>query len=521
MTTDIRSTIAAGRGGVQGVSSVRADAVFDHGHGRRQQVVIERPYGVDAYLAIIAEDRRRVADLVAGSDLPPRAFEQAAGPRPEPVIEPPVRLPEVACRVPWERRYDGARPAGAKLVRRRSRWWRRWWRQLAGQGAPPAALVELLGDYERVAVWGRPADQLQRALAVLPPERYLWVGPEGQVPGLRVAMQSVAAVAGRRTLFVVADDRDARPDSAAYALAVGLGAEALLVVGESGWFASPPPIRLPALAAAPEPRAWPRISVVTVSFQQARFLEACLRSVLDQGYPDLEYIVVDGGSTDGSRAILERYRGRISRLVIEPDGGQSEALNKGLSLATGDILTWVCSDDCLEPGALFAVARAFAASGADMVAGGCRLLEEDGATAGIHHSGFVAGLTQPLSFGDLASFAGAWQRGLYFYQPEVFFTRDIWERAGRHLRDDLFYVMDYELFLRFALAGARLHAVPQILGCSRRHEAQKTRHEAPLYLPSVDRVLRDCAADLQALVEAERRPPAAPGRPPSVTRSPR
>lgn len=521
MTTDMRSTIVAGRGAVEAASSVRADAVFDHGHGRRQQVVIERPYGVDAYLAIIAEDRRRLADLMAHADLPPRAFEQAAGPRPQPVLQPPVRLPDVVGCVPWERRYDAARPAGARLVRRRARWWRRWWRQLRGRGDAPAALVELLGDYERIAVWGRPAERLQRALAVLPAERHVWLGPEGQVPGLRVAMQPVAAVAGRRTLFVVADDRDARPDSAAYGLAVGLGAEALLVVGESGWSACPPPIRLPALAAPPEPRSWPRISVVTVSFQQARFLETCLRSVLDQGYPHLEYIVVDGGSTDGSREILERYRPRISTLVIEPDGGQSEALNKGLSRATGEILTWVCSDDCLEPGSLFAVARAFAATGADMIAGGCRLLDEDGSTAGIHHSGFVAGLTQPLSFGDLASFAGAWQRGLYFYQPEVFFSRDIWERAGRHLRDDLFYVMDYELFLRFALAGARLHAVPQVLGCSRRHEAQKTRHEAPMYLPSVDRVLRDCAADLHALVEAEGRPPVAPGRSPAGTRSPR
>lgn len=520
MTTDTHPTIGAGGFAEEAAQFGGPDAIFDHGHGRRQQVVIERQYGVDAYLAILARDRARLADRVARLDLPPFAFEQSAGPRVEPVINAAALLPEVVCRVPWERRYGDGQPVGVSPVRPRRSWRRlfgRRFRGLLGMSTSTTDLAALLGTYESVAVWGQPSRRLQKALGMIPARRQVRFGPDGVLPGLRVPMHPVSAVAGRATVFVVSDDRDARPDSPAYGLAVGLGADRLLVVGEAEPSSIPASVRLPAVAELPEPKSWPRISVVTVSFQQARYLEACLRSVLDQNYPDLEYIVIDGGSTDGSREILERYRTRISTLVIEPDRGQSDALNKGLSRATGDVLTWVCSDDCLEPGSLFTVARAFAATGADIVAGGCRLLDERGHSDGIHHSGFVTGLTQPLSFGDLASFEGAWHKGLYFYQPEVFFTRDIWERAGRHVREDLFYVMDYELFLRFALAGARLHAVRHVLGCSRRHTAQKTRHDVPMYLPSVTRVLQDFAADFGALVDVQRRSTAACSDPPAET----
>ena len=97
---------------------------------------------------------------------------------------------------------------------------------------------------------------------------------------------------------------------------------------------------------------WPKISVVTVSFNQAQYLEASIRSVLDQNYPNLEYIIVDGGSTDGSVEIIERYRYRCDTVIIEPDRGQSDALNKGFACATGEIMNWLCSDDLLEPGSL-------------------------------------------------------------------------------------------------------------------------------------------------------------------------
>ncbi len=146
---------------------------------------------------------------------------------------------------------------------------------------------------------------------------------------------------------------------------------------------------------------WPKISVVTVSYNQAEFLEDCLRSVLDQDYPSLEYIVVDAVSTDGSIDILRRYEHRLARLIIEPDGGQSEGLNKGFDMATGDILTWINSDDMLAPGALRRAALAFRRYGADLVTGGCeRISETSDHVLFRHHAALPFMRKIPLGLGE-------------------------------------------------------------------------------------------------------------------------
>jgi len=166
---------------------------------------------------------------------------------------------------------------------------------------------------------------------------------------------------------------------------------------------------------------WPKISVVMVSFNQAVFLEEGLRSILDQSYPNLEFIVIDGNSTDGSVDILNRYRDRLATLVIERDRGQSDGLNKGFARATGDIVTWVNSDDLLEPGALFRVAQAFATPGVDMVAGGCRQigLSRDKIIVN-HHNRLPFGIPIALPLGLLLEMDRFWLTGSFFYQPEVF-----------------------------------------------------------------------------------------------------
>jgi hypothetical protein len=243
-------------------------------------------------------------------------------------------------------------------------------------------------------------------------------------------------------------------------------------------------------------KTWPKISVVMVSFNQAAFLEEGLRSVLEQAYPDLEFIVIDGNSTDGSVEILNRYRDRLSHLVIESDRGQSDGLNKGFARTTGDILTWVNSDDLLEPGALFRVAQAFATPGVDMVAGGCRQIGLSRDTIIVnHHNRLPFGIQIALPLGLLLEMERFWQTGSFFYQPEVFFSRDIWKRSGGRLRTDLNYVLDYDLWVRMAAAGAHIVHIPEYLACSRTHDQQKTTVGMP-YLPEVQWLLQEYSSRL-------------------------
>lgn len=245
------------------------------------------------------------------------------------------------------------------------------------------------------------------------------------------------------------------------------------------------------VASIVERTSWPKISVVMVSFNQADFLEEGLRSVLDQGYPNLEFIVIDGNSTDGSVDILNRYRDRLGTLVIERDRGQSDGLNKGFARATGDIVTWVNSDDLLEPGALFRVAQAFAVPGVDMVAGGCRQIGPSRDKIILnHHNRLPFGIPVALPLGLLLEMDRFWLAGSFFYQPEVFFSRDIWQRSGGRLRTDLNYVLDYDLWVRMAAAGANIIHIPEFLACSRTHDDQKTTVGMP-QMPEVQRLLQE------------------------------
>ena len=193
-------------------------------------------------------------------------------------------------------------------------------------------------------------------------------------------------------------------------------------------------------------------------------------SVLNQGYPQVEHIIIDGGSRDATPGILERYRHRVSRIVSEPDRGQSHAINKGMSLATGEILTWLNSDDRLAPGALAGMALAFHTSHADMVAGICELWR-DGQMVERHLTSCRDG---PLPLDDLLDLDGAWNAGQFFFQPEVFFTRDLWRRAGGMVDEQAHYSMDYELWLQFAAAGARLKVIGRPVAQFRLHPDQKT-----------------------------------------------
>lgn len=129
---------------------------------------------------------------------------------------------------------------------------------------------------------------------------------------------------------------------------------------------------------APVGHTWPRITIVTPSYNQGSFIEETIRSVLLQGYPNLEYIIIDGGSSDDSVALVSRYSEWLSFWVSEPDNGQAAAINKGFKKASGDIWQWINSDDRLAPGALFRVAHLYMTQPATIIAGACENFWPDG-----------------------------------------------------------------------------------------------------------------------------------------------
>lgn len=201
----------------------------------------------------------------------------------------------------------------------------------------------------------------------------------------------------------------------------------------------------------------PKITVVTPSFNQAEFLETTIQSVLGQCWPRLEYIVMDGGSTDGSREIIRRYESSMAHWVSAKDGGQAAALNAAFGRATGDIFCWVNSDDFLLPGALQHVARLLADKPA-LVYGACLTFHEDSA---------VAKVLRPRAHDPAAL-----RMFDYIVQPSAFWTRALWEKTGA-LDTALSYAFDWDWFLR-ASAHCHFQLSLETLSAYRHHEAHKT-----------------------------------------------
>jgi hypothetical protein len=236
------------------------------------------------------------------------------------------------------------------------------------------------------------------------------------------------------------------------------------VANRSGWpwCASPRPLA----AAMPDGRAWPRIGIVTPSFQYGEYVERTIRSVLLQGYAGLEYAVVDGGSTDGTRAIMERYAPWLTWCVSEPDGGQSNAINKGLQHVAGDLVGWVNADDYLLPGALQSIAELYVGN-PDAVAwiGGARV-ELPGNRA----------REDPPRVGTIEALAD-WGYGGYFWQPTCFFSRTAFSEVGG-LDEALHYAMDFDLWMKLRRMGEFATMSKSVAAVSIRGEI-KTLRDVP------------------------------------------
>lgn len=206
----------------------------------------------------------------------------------------------------------------------------------------------------------------------------------------------------------------------------------------------------------------PRITVVTPSFNQGRFLEQTIRSVLLQGYPNLEYIVIDGGSTDESLAVIRHYEPYLSYWVSEPDRGQSHAINKGLGRATGEVLCWLNSDDYYLPGTLPLVGGLLRdGSGRHALVGHCWKMHEDGQPP----------LLLEGHYEDRHRLLQFW-RGYQMHQPAIFWRREVTEKVGL-LDESLHLIMDFDYWARIA-RYFDFSNVDQPLAASNYHEAAKT-----------------------------------------------
>jgi glycosyltransferase involved in cell wall biosynthesis len=205
----------------------------------------------------------------------------------------------------------------------------------------------------------------------------------------------------------------------------------------------------------------PRITVVTPSYNQGKFLARTIDSVAAQGYPDVEHIVVDGLSSDDTPAVLARYP--HLRVVREKDRGQADAINKGFRLATGDIFCFLNSDDVFLPGALHRVAREIdPAAGRHVVMGRCPYIDADDRPTGIEH---------PSAFGGHERVLKVWHYHC-IPQPATFWTREVWDRCGP-LDADEHLVLDFDLMCRIS-RRYHFHFIDQALACYRLHSESKT-----------------------------------------------
>jgi glycosyltransferase involved in cell wall biosynthesis len=208
----------------------------------------------------------------------------------------------------------------------------------------------------------------------------------------------------------------------------------------------------------------PTISLVTPSYNQARFLRASLPGVILQGYPQLEYVVQDGGSSDESREVILEHAAGLHSWVSEPDGGQARGINLGFQKTSGEIMGWLNADDLHVPNTLWQVGEFFLTHPqVDVVYGHRLIINEDGY--------LIGSWIMPSHDDEVLSWAD------YIPQETLFWRRSVWERAGGRLDEDFHFALDWDLILRFRSAGARFHRIPKVLGCFRVHENQKTSLE--------------------------------------------
>lgn len=225
----------------------------------------------------------------------------------------------------------------------------------------------------------------------------------------------------------------------------------------------PKPLLLPANERRGNESAlsFPRISIVVPSLNQGRFIGETLKSIVEQNYPNLELIVVDGGSSDNSLPVITEFEAHIAWCVSEPDSGQAAAINKGFRRSTGEIMAWINSDDRVAPGTLYRVADHFQKQPETKVLYGNRILIDEES----HEIGrwiLPAHSERVLKWADFVP------------QETLYWRRSAWDAVGCNINEDFQFAMDWDLLLRFSAQQQKIERVPSFLGVFRVHQAQKT-----------------------------------------------
>ncbi|HEU4859387.1 MAG TPA: glycosyltransferase family 2 protein [Chitinophagaceae bacterium] len=214
---------------------------------------------------------------------------------------------------------------------------------------------------------------------------------------------------------------------------------------------------------------FPKISIVIPSYNQGRYLEETILSVINQQYPNLELFIVDGGSSDNSLDVIRKYEKHLAWWVSEKDNGQSEAINKGFAKASGDIISWLCSDDLLMPGSLQLVATHF---------------ESASEKIGLIHGSAIIFKAEKLEGINISTYQTpskeAYLSGMVFPQPSAFFKRKYLDVVG-HLNMNLHYGMDYDLFMRLSLVCNFL-PVKNVFSKYRMHDQSKSMAESNKFI---------------------------------------
>ena len=205
----------------------------------------------------------------------------------------------------------------------------------------------------------------------------------------------------------------------------------------------------------------PLVSIITPSFNQARYLEATIQSVLEQDYPRIEYIIVDGGSSDGSVDVIKKYAGRLAWWVSEQDKGQTDAINKGFNRASGEILAWLNSDDTYNPGAVSAAVK-YLTENPDvaMVYADCNYINEQGAVIGKFNSAQTDHRRLREGY-------------VHIPQQTMFFRANYWQELGP-LDPSFYFAMDYDLWTRIAARAPIKYLAGQTWANFRIHTSGKT-----------------------------------------------